>query len=77
MAIRKIQSVIDGSIVATQGFRPDGEYTVEPYVYLGVHEDGATDPSVACLTIEEANTLGEYLRREAEFAGNNTGGMTE
>lgn len=80
MAIRKIQAVIDSTVVTVQGFRSDQVHTPQPYVYLAVHEDPddkSTHGGVALLTIEEANTLGEYLRQAAEFAVNNTGGMTE
>ena len=49
--------------VLVQGFRAGGGKT--EYVYLTVLGD---EVAAVELTTEQANTLGEYLRQEAEFA---------
>jgi hypothetical protein len=55
-----------GGNVHVQGFRAGG-YVDRAHVYVGGYdEDG--DVFEMTVTPEQANTLGEYLRQEAEFA---------
>lgn len=67
--MRKIEGTDGSEQVLVQGFR-GGEGLVGPYVLLAIQQktpsqDAWTEVQIS---LEDANTLGEFLRQEAEYA---------
>ena len=67
--MQKIEGADGSEQVLVQGFR-GGEGVVGPYVLLAIQQ-GTPDADAWTeveLSLESANILGEFLRREAEYA---------
>lgn len=67
--MRKIEGTDGSEQVLVQGFR-GGEGLVGPYVLLAIQQETPSQDAwtEVQLSLEDANTLGEFLRQEAEYA---------
>lgn len=68
MASKAVTSLGGGSSAVVQGFRAGPVVGDTSYVYVGVR-DSVGEMQGIVLSTEDANILSEYIRQEAEFAG--------
>lgn len=70
MQLSKVET-LEGESVLVQGFRGSEALGISPYVFIGVFDDKDDDagyPPEFTLTPENAQILGEEIRKHAEFA---------
>lgn len=64
----KVPIRAQGLDIHVQGFRGNEEHDINPYVYVGVHDGEAWIKFEGDITPENAQILGEELRKHAEYA---------
>lgn len=62
-----VETAIPHESAVVQGFPASAEDGIEPYVFIGVTDDGSIFQEIT-LTPENAHILSEEIRKHAEYA---------